>query len=222
MSKVMHNIEAKTPKSSDMYSKTGEVLAQEIVDTVTMPYPIYIHSGKGSKLTDVDGNEYIDLVGGFGPHVLGNAPKVVTTALKTAVDKGVQFGLQNPYQEPFARLLVESIPCAEKVIFCNSGTEASMFAIRAARSFTGKTKIAMFEGGFHGAHDYVLAKVVPDSNIDEPDFYSMGQGIPEETQSTVKMLPYLNDKAFDLIRKHADELALVMICLLYTSPSPRD
>ena len=130
---------------------------------------------------------------------------------KGAVDKGVQFGLQNPYQEPFARLLVESIPCAEKVVFCNSGTEASMFAIRAARSFTGKTKIAMFEGGFHGAHDYVLAKVVPTSSIDEPDFYSMGQGIPVETQSTVKMLPYLNDQAFDLIRKHADELALVLI-----------
>ena len=211
MTEAQHNIESKTSKSSDLYSKSGEVLAQEIVDTVSMPYPVYINEGKGSKLRDVDGNEYVDLVGGFGPHVLGNAPDVVVNALKNAVDKGVQFGLQNPYQEPFARMLVEAIPCAEKVIFCNSGTEASMFAIRAARSFTGKTKIAMFEGGFHGAHDYVLAKVVPTSNVDEPDFYSMGQGIPKETQSTLKMLPYLNDQAFDLIRKHADELALVLI-----------
>lgn len=211
MSNLKDKLDLKTPTSNDLYLKSEEVLAQQIVDTVSMPYPVFIQAAKGSKLIDVDGNEYIDLVGGFGPHVLGHAPDVVIDALKEAVDNGVQFGLHNPYQEQFARLLVDAIPCADKVVFCNSGTEASMFAIRAARAFTGRTKIAMFEGGFHGAHDYVLAKVVTSSDADNPDFYSMGQGIPEATQSNTMMLPYLNDQAFNLIRKHADELALVLI-----------
>jgi glutamate-1-semialdehyde 2,1-aminomutase len=211
MTNALDRIEARTPKSKVIYERSGDVLAQEIVDTVTMPYPVYIESAKGSKLTDVDGNEYIDLVGGFGPHVLGHAPDVVVEALQKAVGGGVQFGLHNPYQEPLARLIVDAVACAEKVVFANSGTEASMYAIRAARAFSGKTKIAMFEGGFHGAHDYVLAKVDTSSPVDAPTSYPMGDGIPAETRSTLMMLPYMNERAFDMIREHRDEIALVMI-----------
>ncbi len=211
MTNALDRIEARTPKSKAIYERSGDVLAQEIVDTVTMPHPVYIESAKGSKLTDVDGNEYIDLVGGFGPHVLGHAPDVVVEALRKAVGGGVQFGLHNPYQEPLARLIVDAVACAEKVVFANSGTEASMYAIRAARAFSGKTKIAMFEGGFHGAHDYVLAKVDTSSPVDAPTSYPMGDGIPAETRSTLMMLPYMNEGAFDMIREHKDEIALVMI-----------
>lgn len=211
MTNALDRIEARTPKSKAIYERSGDVLAQEIVDTVTMPYPVYIESAKGSKLTDVDGNEYIDLVGGFGPHVLGHAPDVVVEALQEAVTGGVQFGLHNPYQEPLARLIVDAVACAEKVVFANSGTEASMYAIRAARAFSGKTKIAMFEGGFHGAHDYVLAKVDTSSPVDAPTSYPMGDGIPAETRSTLMMLPYMNERAFDMIREHKDEIAIVMI-----------
>jgi glutamate-1-semialdehyde 2,1-aminomutase len=211
MTDALDRIEARTPKSRAIYERSSEVLAQEIVDTVTMPYPVYIESAKGSQLTDVDGNEYIDLVGGFGPHVLGHAPDVVVEALQKAVTGGVQFGLHNPYQEPLARLIVDAVACAEKVMFCNSGTEASMYAIRAARAFSGRTKIAMFEGGFHGAHDYVMGKVDTSSPVDAPTSYPMGDGIPAETRSTMMMLPYMNDAAFDLIREHKNELALVMI-----------
>lgn len=211
MSDALDRIEAKTSKSRSIYESSGQVLAQEIVDTVTMPYPVYVQSAKGSKITDVDGNEYIDLVGGFGPHVLGHAPDVVVQAIQEAATGGLQFGLHNPYQEPLARLIVDAVACAEKVVFSNSGTEASMHAIRAARAFSGRTKIAMFEGAFHGAHDYVLAKVETSSPIDSPTTYPMGDGIPAETRSTMMMLPYMNDRAFDMIREHKDELALVMI-----------
>ena len=211
MTDALDRIEAKTPRSREVYERSGEVLAQEIVDTVTMPYPVYIQSAKGSRLTDVDGNEYIDLIGGFGPHVLGNAPDVVVDALREAAVGGVQYGLHNPYQEPLARLITDAVACADKVVFCNSGTEASMYAIRAARAFSGRTKIAMFEGGFHGAHDYVLAKVDTASPVDAPTTYPMGDGIPEETRGTLMMLPYMNDRAFDMIREHKDELALVLI-----------
>lgn len=211
MTQAMDRIEARTPRSRAMHEQSGRVLAQEIVDTLTMPYPVYIQSARGSRLTDVDGNEYIDLVGGFGPHVLGHAPDVVVSALREAALGGVQFGLHNPYQEPLASLMVDAAACADKVVFCNSGTEASMYAIRAARAHSGKTRIAMFEGGFHGAHDYVLGKVDTSSPVEAPFSYPMGDGIPAETRSTMMMLPYMSDRAFDMIREHRDELALVMI-----------
>ncbi len=211
MTSALERIEARTPGSREMHERSGAVLAQEIVDTVNMPYPVYIASAKGSRLTDVDGNEYIDLVGGFGPHVLGHAPEVVVRAVQEAAAGGVQFGLHNPYQEPLARLVTDAVACADKVVFCNSGTEASMYAIRAARAFSGRTKIAMFEGGFHGAHDYVLAKVDTSSSLDAPFTYPMGDGIPAETRSTMMMLPYMSDRALEMIREHRDELALVMI-----------
>ena len=211
MTSALERIEARTPRSRSLHERSGAVLAQEIVDTVSMPYPVYIASAKGSRLTDVDGNEYIDLVGGFGPHVLGHAPEVVVSAVQAAAAGGVQFGLHNPYQEPLASLIVDAVACADKVVFCNSGTEASMYAIRAARAFSGRTKIAMFEGGFHGAHDYVLAKVDTSSPADAPFTYPMGDGIPAETRSTAMMLPYMSDRALEMIREHRDELALVMI-----------
>lgn len=204
-------IEKSAPGSKKTYERSSKVLAQEIVGTVNFSYPIYIKEAHGSRVTDVDGNEYIDLTMGFGPHILGHAPKVVLDALREALDRGVQWGLHNPYQEPLASLLVDAVPCADKVVFCNTGTEASMYCIRAARAFSGKSKIAMFEGGFHGAHDAVLVKVDPSSPVDRPTYYTMGQGIPKETLANTMMLPYLNDAAFDLIRKHKKELALVMV-----------
>ena len=211
MPDIRQELETLTPGSLRMHELSSEVLAQEVVDTITMEHPIYIREAKGSRVTDVDGNEYIDLTMGFGPHVLGHAPDVVIDAVREAVDRGVQWGLHNPYQEPLARIMVEAVPCADKVMFCNSGTEASMYAIRAARAYSGKSKIAMFEGGFHGAHDYVLAKVEPGSPSTAPEFYPMGDGIPTETQANVIMLPYMHDAAFDLIREHKDELALVLV-----------
>lgn len=211
MATVYEELEARTPGSADKLRESGRVLAQEMVDTVIMGHPVYIREAKGSKVIDVDGNEYIDLAMGWGPHVLGHAPGVVTEAIKESVDRGVQWGWYNPYQEPLASLIAEAMPCAEKVIFCNSGTEASMYAIRAARAFSGRSKVAMFEGGFNGAHDTVLAKVEPDSPQDRPAFYPMGQGIPAETHENLLMLPYMNEAALDLIREFKDELALVIV-----------
>ena len=211
MPNVLAELEARTPGSREMHEKSVRVLAQEVVSTVQMPYPVYIREAKGSRMTDVDGNEYIDLAMGFGPHVLGHAPDVVVDALREAIGRGVQWGLHNPYQEPLASLMVDAIPCADKVVFCNTGTEASIYAIRAARAFSGKKKIALFEGAYHGTHDYVMVKADPRSPKHAPTFYPMGDGIPEEAQENTIMLPYRSDAAFGMIRKHKDELALVMI-----------
>ena len=204
-------LEERTSTSREVYERSQEVLAQEVVSTVVMPYPLYIESARGSRVTDVDGNDYIDLTMGYGPHVLGHAPDPIIDAVKESVDGGLHWALRNPYQEQLARLLVEAAPCAEKAVFCNSGTEATMYAIRAARAYTGKSKIAMFDGSYHGAHDYVLVEADKDSPRDRPVSKPRGAGIPGETQSTVVMLPYRDRTAFDIIRENKDDLAVVMI-----------
>ncbi len=211
MADIRDIIREKAPGSENMNDLSGEVLAQEIVGTVSMSYPLYIREAHGSKVIDVDGNEYIDLTMGFGPLILGHAPAVVLDPVREALGRGTMWGLHNPYQEPLARLLVEAVPCADKVMFCNTGSDASMYAIRAARAFSGRKKIAMFGGAYHGAHDAVMVKMRPGSPVDSPEYYTMGSGIPEEALSNTIMLPYMNDAAFDLIREHKDELALVLI-----------
>ena len=211
MEDIRAELERKTPRSREALERSSEVLAQLALGTLPMSHPIYIRESKGSRVTDVDGNEYIDLAMGFGPHMLRHAPDVVVDAVKEAVERGTQWALHNPYQEKLARLLVEASPCAEKVVFCNSGTESTMYAIRAARAYTGKSKIAVFEGSYHGAHDSILGDLDPASPPDAPTFRPRGAGVPAETLQNVMMLPYRRDAAFDLIREHRDELALVLL-----------
>lgn len=211
MEDVRIQLQNRTPKSREVYERSHRVLAQEVVGTVDMPYPFYIKEAKGSRVTDVDGNEYIDMTMGFGPHVLGHAPDVVVDAVTDAAKRGLQYGLLSPYQESLASLVVDASPCAEQVVFANSGTEATMYAVRAARAYSGKTKIAMFDGGYHGAHDYVLVNAHRDSPRTSPVPRAMGAGIPTGTTDQIIMLPYREEAAFDLIREHKDELALVML-----------
>ena len=107
--------------------------------------------------------------------------------------------------------MVEAGPCADKVVFTNSGTEATMYGVRVARSFTGKSKIGMFDGGYHGAHDQVLAGARRGSPRNRPLARGLGGGIPLETTEQVILLPYREEEAFEIIREHKDELAVVMI-----------
>ena len=211
MDSVLERLESRTRKSQEVFQRTREVVAQEVVGTVDMPYPLYIERAKGSRMWDVDGNEYLDMTMGFGPHILGHAPEVVVDAVSEAVGRGLQFGLHNPYQEPLASLMVEAAPCADKVVFMNSGTEATMYGVRVARSYTGKNKIGMFDGGYHGAHDQVLAGARRESSRTRPLARGLGGGIPLQTTEQVILLPYREEEAFEIIREHKDELAVVMI-----------
>ncbi len=211
MEDVRVELERRTPKSKGMYERAGEVLAQEVVSTLAMPHPVYIKEAKGPHMTDVDDNEYLDLSIGFGVHILGHAPDFILEAVKEATSRGLQWGLHNAEQEQLARLIVEAAPCADKVVFANTGTEATLYALRAARAYTGKDKIAIFTNCYHGAHDYTLAMTHPDSPPDRPTFSPRGIGIPQDTQQNTIMLPYMTDAAFDLIRENKDELAAVII-----------
>ncbi len=120
--------------------------------------PIFIREAKGSKIFDVDGNEYIDYVLSWGPMILGHAHHSVVTALKKAVEKGTSYGAPTELEVELARLLLKAYPSMEKVRMVNSGTEATMSAIRVARGFTKRDKIIKFEGCYHGHADGLLTK----------------------------------------------------------------
>ena len=211
MADPWREFEHRTRRSREIHNREKTLVPMAVVGTVDMPYPVYIVEGEGARIVDIDGNEYIDLSMGFGCHVLGHAHPVVVEAVRDAATRGVQFGIHTPYQEPLARLVVDASPCANAVVFCNSGTEATMYAIRAARAHSGRMRIALFEGAYHGAHDGVLVKTDDDSARNRPRAVAKGAGVPQEYIDQVLMLPYRHEAAFEIIREHASELALVMV-----------
>src|SRR6476469_2988618 len=120
--------------------------------------PIYMDHAAGSRMWDVDGNEYIDYVGSWGPMIVGHAHPRVTDAIKLAAEKGTSFGTSSEAEVEMARLVQERVPSLEMVRMVNSGTEATMSAMRLARAFTGRNKIIKFEGCYHGHGDSFLSK----------------------------------------------------------------
>ena len=122
-------------------------------------YPICFTHGKGSKLYDVDGNEYLDFVAGLGPMLLGYAPLAVNLAIRKQILAGTHFSATTPQLVALSKKLCQIIPCAERVAFAGSGTEANMFALRLARAYTGRNKIIKFEGTYHGWSDELKISV---------------------------------------------------------------
>jgi len=120
--------------------------------------PVFMQNGRGSKMYDVDNNEYIDYIGSWGPHIFGHNPDFIIEALKKAIDNGTSFGAPTEIEVKMAQLITELVPSVEMVRMVNSGTEATMSAIRAARGYTGKEKIIKFEGCYHGHGDFFLIK----------------------------------------------------------------
>ncbi len=157
--------------------------------------PFFVDRAAGAKIWDVDGNEYIDYVGSWGPAILGHAPKVVVDAVREAATRGVSFGIPNPLEVEMAELICEWMPSIEKVRMVNSGTEATMSCIRLARGFTGRDKIIKFDGCYHGHVDALLVKSGSGAlTHGQPD----SAGVPQAFVDLTISLPF-ND--IDLVRK---------------------
>jgi glutamate-1-semialdehyde 2,1-aminomutase len=120
--------------------------------------PLFIEKGEGSKIIDVDGNEFIEYIGSWGPHLFGHNPPFIKDALLKAIENGTSFGAPTELEVKIAKLIIDLVPSVEKVRMVNSGTEATMSAVRAARGYSGKEKIIKFEGCYHGHADYFLIK----------------------------------------------------------------
>jgi len=171
--------------------------------------PFFVERAAGAKIWDVDGKEYIDYVGSWGPAILGHAPKVVVDAVREAATRGVSFGIPNPLEVEMADLICNWVPSIEKVRMVNSGTEAAMSCIRLARGFTGRDKIVKFDGCYHGHVDALLVRSGSGAlTHGRPDSAGVPQGFVDLTIS----LPF-ND--VDLVRKafreNKNEIAAVIL-----------
>src|SRR6202044_844638 len=120
--------------------------------------PFFVDRAQAAHIFDVDGNDYVDYVGTWGPAILGHAHPKIIQAVQAAAARGTSFGIPNPLEVKMAKLICEAVPSVEKVRMCNSGTEATMSAIRLARGFTGRDKIIKFDGCYHGHCDSLLVK----------------------------------------------------------------
>jgi glutamate-1-semialdehyde 2,1-aminomutase len=157
--------------------------------------PFFVARAKGSKLWDVDGNEYIDYVGSWGPAILGHAPEIVVDAVRKAARSGLSFGIPSPLEVEMAELICAWMPSIEKVRMVNSGTEATMSCIRLARGFTRRDKIIKFDGCYHGHVDALLVKSGSGAlTHGQPN----SAGVPQAFADLTISLPF-ND--VDLVRK---------------------
>jgi glutamate-1-semialdehyde 2,1-aminomutase len=207
-----------TPGSRALHEKALAAMPGGTTRTTTYfdPYPLYIERGQGSRIWDVDGTERIDMLGNYTAMILGHAHPKVVEAIRRQAERGTGFAAANPLEVELATLLCERVPSLDAVRFCNSGTEATMFAMRLARAFTGRPKIARIEGGYHGTHDLaevsthpVVAEAGPaDAPVARPDSIGTPRWAVEETV----VLPYNNpDAAVAILRRHASEVAAVIL-----------
>jgi glutamate-1-semialdehyde-2,1-aminomutase len=146
--------------------------------------------------------------------ILGHSHPVAVEAMESACRNGTVYAIGHEHEVRMAELMVDAIPCAERVLFCNSGTEATMYAMRVARARTGKSKIAKFEGGYHGVHDYGLVSgqvALPAGTLEDPESVPDTVGIPQAAVDQVITLSFDSLASLDKIRKFKDELAAVII-----------
>jgi glutamate-1-semialdehyde 2,1-aminomutase len=213
---LLDALRRQTPRSGSLWYESQDVVPGGLLSLARKfkPYPFYTSRGEGAYIWDVDGNRYIDCCTAYGVLLLGHRPQLVVEAIKAQAELGIIYGTPHPLEIEFVKQLIDCIPCAERVLLCNSGTEATMQAIRVMRAFTGRDKVAKFEGAYHGWHDYASwsINIHPDAMGPEerPNPVRDSAGIPEAVRDTILMLPY-HDSAFGLIAEHASELAGVMI-----------
>lgn len=171
--------------------------------------PIFISHGIGSKIYDIDGNRYIDYILSWGPLIHGHADKDVASALLEAIKKGTSFGLPTLQENKLAQLITTRIPSIEKIRMVNSGTEATMSAIRLARGFTGKNIIVKFEGNYHGHSDHLLVKAGSGiATLGLPDC----PGVPLEITKNTISVPYNNIEALSSVfHTYGSEIAAVIV-----------
>lgn len=199
------------PKSEKLFERAKKLIPGGVNSPVRAfsPYPFFTRYAKSSRIFDVDGREYIDYCMGYGPLILGHAPEAVVKAVREQLEKGTLYGTPTEQEVELAELICEAVPCAEMVRLVNTGTEATMSAIRVARGFTGRKKIVKFEGCYHGANDYVLVKAGSGATT-----FGMPKslGIPEETTRNTLVLPYNDVKSFEgTIEREGDDIASVFV-----------
>ena len=171
-----------------------------------------IAEGRGGRVWDVSGNEYVDFLLGSGPMLIGHAHPEVLSAVQAQIERGTTFFADNEHIIRLAEEIVRAIPCADKVRFCSTGSEATLFAMRTARAFRKRDKILKFEGGFHGMNDYALMSMAPSNPPDFPHAAPDSAGIPKSIESEMLIAPFNDiETTSAIIGRYHDELAGVIV-----------
>ena len=220
LSVYRNEIIARSPKSFAAWQANRTVMPAGVGSLFRLadPFPMVIKRAKYARVWDADDNEYLDFMLGFSVMILGNTPDEVQEAIREALPRWTQYGQCHEHEYAFAKLFCDMAPGVDKVTFCNSGTEATMYALRLARASTGRPLIAKFEGGYHGTHDLLavsLGRPRPNADpfgpVEDPAAIPESPGLAEGAWKDTIVLPFNHPAAFDKIRRHADRLAAVII-----------
>lgn len=206
-------------RRKDSYSRAAFTEARSVIpggvnspvrafSSVGLP-PVFIAGGQGSHVFDIDGNEFIDYIGSWGPLILGHAHPEVVEAIGKAAAQGTSFGLPTEIETKMARLIIESVPSIDMVRMVNSGTEASMSVLRLARGFTKRQKIVKFQGGYHGHADALLIKSGSGvATLGLPD----SPGVPESVVANTITVPYNSMASIrHTFEQFGDQIAAVIV-----------
>jgi len=200
----------RSEKETGLLAKADKYLPGGTLGNVGLD--LVISRGQGAHVWDVSGNEYVDYLLGSGPMVAGHCHPEVVEAVRGQVDLGTTFFAANEHAVLLAEEIVHAVPCAESVRFSSTGTEATNYAMRAARAYRRRDKILKFEGGFHGMNDYALMSMMPSDPADFPKPTPDSAGIPRSIQDEVLIAPFNDiETTSDIIDRHHDDLGAVIV-----------
>lgn len=171
----------------------------------------YIQSAKGAYIEDINSHTYIDMSIGAGSNILGHTSDLIIGEVKEQIDKGTIYTIPNLYTHKLTKILKEALPHFDGFVYCNSGSEATLRAMRIARAYTSRSKVAIFSGSWHGTHDNVLVSDDFQSDKNNPKNVLLSDGIPNNVLNNVVVLPYNEESTFDKLDELKDELAMILI-----------
>ena len=208
----------RTPRSLEMHERGKKSLPMGVSSSfqAVPPYPLFISHAQGSQIWDLDGNRYTDFHLGFGSLLVGHSHPVLVEALRDQLGKGSLYSLPSADVVLLAEEMVRRFAPIEQVRFCNSGTEATMDALRLARAHVGREKIVKVEGGYHGHHDTVLMSTKPSLEdagpLEHPNTVPASKGIPSNFKANTIIAPYNDAEALDrILSEHEGEVAAVIM-----------
>ena len=215
---LVNDYKAKTSRSRQMYEEALRVMPGGNSRSTTFfdPYPFFITRGAGARIWDADGAERLDFNGNYTSLILGHAHPSVVEAVTEQATRGMSFPGPSEHEVKLAGLLTQRIPSMEVVRFTNSGTEATMNAVRAARAFTGRAKLAKFEGAYHGTHDWVQVSVSPDpatsGSRKRPKAVASSVGVPDAVLKLSVILPWNDaDACVKILEKQGGDIAALIM-----------
>ncbi|HEC00516.1 MAG TPA: aspartate aminotransferase family protein [Sphingomonadales bacterium] len=207
-----------SPKSAALFKRAQKVLPGGVSRNTLLrgDHPLYVSHAKGCVITDVDGVERLDFANNMASHIHGHAFEPIVSAVSAQLAKGSAFTMATEAEILFAEHMVGRSPNFDKIRFMNSGTEAVMAGMKAARAFTGRTKIAKVEGSYHGAYDYAEVSQAPTpenwGGPDHPNAVPLAQGTPSGVLEDMVIIPFnAPEKAIAILNEQADDIACVLI-----------